>query len=113
MVAICSWGGRRELTALFNAVSEPAAGPPRVNLGKPGVLEELLAGVGLTPRRAADVETPYESPDLATLVSALRDASGFERATPEVVARAAAPHRRPDGSYRFENRFRYVVATRS
>jgi hypothetical protein len=26
------------------------------------------------------------------------------------VEEAAAPHRRADGSYRFENRFRYVVA---
>jgi hypothetical protein len=27
------------------------------------------------------------------------------------VAEAAAPFRRPDGSYRFENRFRYVIAS--
>jgi hypothetical protein len=26
------------------------------------------------------------------------------------VADAAAPFRRPDGSYRFENRFRYLIA---
>jgi hypothetical protein len=112
-VAICNWGTKPQLTALFNAVSEPAAEPRWLNLGRPGVLEELLAGAGLTPRHSADVDTPYESPDLDTLVAALRDGSGFERATLELVERAAAPHRRADGSYRFENRFRYVVATRS
>jgi hypothetical protein len=26
------------------------------------------------------------------------------------IVEAAAPFRRPDGSYRFENRFRYVIA---
>jgi hypothetical protein len=28
----------------------------------------------------------------------------------EAIAAAAAPYRRPDGSYRFENRFRYLIA---
>jgi hypothetical protein len=58
---------------------------------------------------AADVSTPYETPDLDTLVAALRDGSGL---TGDVEG-LAAPNRRPDGSYRFENTFRYVVATRS
>jgi hypothetical protein len=58
---------------------------------------------------------PYEVPDEATLERALRvDASEHvsDDALRQVIAEAAAPFRRPDGSYRFENRFRYVIATR-
>jgi SAM-dependent methyltransferase len=113
-LAICNWGGKRDLSVMFNAVSEPSpqsAALPR--LSEPGVLEELIQDAGLTPRHAGDVPTPYETPDLATLVAALRDGSGFELATEDRVREAAAPYRRADGSYRFENRFRYVVATRS
>jgi SAM-dependent methyltransferase len=113
-VAICNWGGKRDLAVMFNAVSVPS--PQRdalPRLSEPGVLEELMQAAGLTPRRAADVPSPYETPDLATLVAALRDGSGFELATEERVREAGAPYRRADGSYRFENRFRYVVATRS
>ncbi|WP_028061751.1 class I SAM-dependent methyltransferase [Candidatus Solirubrobacter pratensis] len=113
-VAICNWGGKRDLAVMFNAVSVPS---PRRDalprLSDPGVLEELMRAAGLAPQATADVPTPYEVPDLATLVVALRDGSGFELATEDRVREAAAPYRRADGSYRFENRFRYVVATRS
>lgn len=100
-VAICVWGEDSELRVLFAALAG-ASSPPLA-------LEPLLGAAGLQLETAADVATPYETPDLAALVAALRDGSGIEGD----VEGAAAPYRRADGSYRFGNTFRYVVATRS
>jgi hypothetical protein len=82
------------------------------------VLEDLARAAGLEPRRAGEVDTPYEAPDGATLERALLAGAGFssavghsgERAVRRAIAESAAPYRRPDGSYRFENRFRFLVA---
>jgi hypothetical protein len=54
------------------------------------------------------VSVPFELPDDEALVRAFRfdtpDASGAD------IERAAAPDKRRDGSYRFENRFQHLVA---
>jgi SAM-dependent methyltransferase len=107
-VAVCNWGRRadRELFDVFDALSEPCTPS---TLGEPGVLEDRARAAGLEPVAAADVDTPWEAPNLATLVTAVVDGSGFDGTT-DAIERAAAPFRRPDGSYRFENRFRYMVA---
>jgi SAM-dependent methyltransferase len=126
-VAVCNWGPLtdRELGPIFDALGdleppddddEPAS--PRPAVGEPGVLEELARGAGLEPVRAGDVETPYEAPDLGTLTRAVIDGSGYHdavrhsgaAAVHEAIRAAAEPFRRPDGSYRFENRFRYLIA---
>jgi SAM-dependent methyltransferase len=108
VVAVCNWGQRadRDLFDVYELAGEPAPPSP---LGDPGVLEERARAAGLDPVRAADVDVPWEAPDLATLVEAIITGAGFD-ATPATIERAAAPFRRPDGSYRFENSFRYVVA---
>jgi hypothetical protein len=60
---------------------------------------------------------PFEVPDQARLELALLfDARAYD--IPEADARAtivaaAAPFRRRDGSYRFENAFRYVLSSPS
>jgi hypothetical protein len=67
------------------------------------------------PVRAGEVDVPYEAPDADTLARALLVDAGepvSEDAVRHVIADAAAPFRRPDGSYRFENRFRYLIAAR-
>jgi hypothetical protein len=61
---------------------------------------------------------PFEAPDQPTLVRALLAPGAMgpaiERSGIDAVARAVIAaterFRRPDGSYRLENRFRYVVA---
>ena len=106
-VAICNWAEHSELYALFEVLTEPAPAGVRA----PGVLEDLMSAAGLRPELSADVATPYRTPDLAALVAALREGSGLE-VTEDQVAAVASPYRRADGSYRFENRFRYVIATR-
>lgn len=108
LVAVCNWGRRadRELFAVFDRLAEPCTPS---TLGEPGVLEDHARAADLEPVAGAEVDTPWEAPDLPTLVAAIVDGSGFA-GTSEAIERAARPFRRPDGSYRFENRFRYVIA---
>jgi SAM-dependent methyltransferase len=132
LVAICNWA--RPEDCELGAVSEPlralvpgsvpassapapsAPDPPAV--GQPGVLEDLARAAGLRPREAGEVDVPYEVPDQATLERAFLVDAGLlgdgEQAGVETARRtivdAAAPFRRADGSYRFENRFLYLVA---
>jgi SAM-dependent methyltransferase len=125
-VAICNWGrmGDRELFAVLDPLREllasPVPDPPSAALpafGEPGVLEELAVRAGLEPRQAGEVDVPYVSPDRARLERALMVNVGHlradERAGRDAVQRvidgAAARFRRPDGSYRFENTFRYLI----
>lgn len=120
LVAVCNWGRREdcELMPVFEALDDgqppPIQDPPP--LGEPGELERLAREVGLEPAASAGVDVPYETPDRDTLYRALLvDAGlhGIEGGADEAVRVAlgrAAPFRRDDGSYRFENRFRYLVA---
>jgi hypothetical protein len=82
------------------------------------VLEALTRQAGLTPERAGDVEGPYAFPDRATLERELLAIAPVDGVGPQVarevirntVETATEPFRRADGSYRFENRFRYLIA---
>jgi SAM-dependent methyltransferase len=98
-VAVCNWAEGSELLDLFAALRNDSAAPRRP-------LDEHVRAAGLTITAAQDVATPYESADI---VAALRDGSGFEGD----IASAVARYRGDDGVYRFENRFRYVLAKRS
>jgi SAM-dependent methyltransferase len=98
-VAVCNWAEGSELLDLFAALRNDTAAPRRP-------LDEHVRAAGLTIANAQDVATPYESDDIVT---ALRDGSGFDGD----IAAAVERYRGPDGVYRFENRFRYVLATRS
>jgi len=98
-VAVCNWAGGSQLLDVFAALRNDSAAPRRP-------LDEHVRAAGLTITQAADVATPYESDDIVT---ALRDGSGFEGDIAPEVDR----YRGADGVYRFENRFRYVLATRS
>jgi hypothetical protein len=69
---------------------------------------------------SGDVDVPFECPDQATYERALAasacavdaiEHSGEERVR-AALCEAGAPFRRPDGSYRLENRLRYVIARR-
>jgi SAM-dependent methyltransferase len=118
VVAICNWGRteQRELLGVMRALREGpgAAGP---TIGDPGELEQRARLAGLEPREAGEVDVPFEAPDQAALERAFVIDSvcgALERLGEAEVRRrvveAAAPFRRADGSYRFENRFRWLVA---
>jgi SAM-dependent methyltransferase len=124
-VAICNWGRveDRDVHAIFEPLSELKPPRPRDSpaLGEPGVLEDLTRQAGLTPERADEVEVPYEFPDRPTLERALLAIAPVYGITPELAERVlgrtvdapAQPYRRSDGSYRFENRFRHLIAVAS
>jgi SAM-dependent methyltransferase len=97
LVAICNWSGRREV---FDVTGPSPPNPLR----EPGGLEDLARRAGLVPGEAAEVDVPFVVPDAETLVRA------FAADDREISLDAAAPYRQPDGAYRFENTFRYVLA---
>jgi SAM-dependent methyltransferase len=117
-VAVCNWG-RMEDRQLFAVMQALRDGPSAASseIGDPGGLEALARRAGLEPAEAGDVDVPYEAPDQETLERAFLNDAAFgalqrlgEAATRRLIVEAAAPFRRRDGSYRFENRFRYLIA---
>ena len=125
-VAICHWGRPEdnELFAVIGAVRElqpppppgsPPPGPP--TLGEPGALEEVAERARLRPLRSEEIDLLFEAPDRQKLERAMLapgavlpaiEYSGEERVR-AAVAEAAAPFRQADGSYRFANRYRFLV----
>jgi SAM-dependent methyltransferase len=127
-VAICNWGRAEDsqLLAVMGSLRElqppPPPGPPPPDpraIGEPGVLEDLARQAGLDPVRADEVDMPFEAPDQERLARALLSPGSVapaiehsgEEAVRKTIVEAAAPFRKPDGSYRIENRFRYVICT--
>jgi hypothetical protein len=78
----------------------------------------LVIEAGLEPEQAGEVDVPFQAPDQETLVRALLAPGGVaaaiahsgEQAVLTAIVGAAAPFRRADGSYRIENKFRYLIA---
>jgi SAM-dependent methyltransferase len=96
----------------------PPEAPGAVAWSEDGQLERLAALAGLTPLAVRDVSNPLIYPDLATAVRT-QLSSGPARAAIQhsglsavrgALTRAFADSRKPDGSYRQENMFRYLVA---
>lgn len=123
LVVIGVWAGpeRCETEALFQRIRAlvSAAGDP-LALSAAGVVEQLLVTAGLTVTGFGEVPCPFTYPDLETgwrgqsSIGPLRraiDVAG-ESAVREVFAEVLAGHRQPDGSYRQDNVFRYVSASR-
>jgi hypothetical protein len=96
----------------------PDEAPGAIAWSEDGQLEHLAALAGLTPVAVTDVSNPLIYPDLATAVRT-QLSSGPARAaiqhsglaaTRGALTRAFAGSRKPDGTYRQENVFRYLVA---
>jgi len=96
----------------------PLSAPGAIAWSEQGQLEQLAVSAGLAPVAVEDVSNPLIYPDLATAVrtqlssgpaqTAIRH-SGLP-ATRGALTRAFAGSRRPDGTYRQDNIFRYLVA---
>jgi SAM-dependent methyltransferase len=124
-VVIQVWGPheRNDLEAMKELVRpfmppRPADAPPEPDYSKPGVLEDIATQAGLTPERAFDTTWAYEYPDGETLRRALVAPAGIavlvgpdheEELKDAIVARLAS-HRTPDGGYRLQNEFHYLIA---
>jgi SAM-dependent methyltransferase len=126
-VAICNWGRPEAngLVAVMGALRDLQPPPPPgarqpdpPAIGEPGVLEGLALEAGLEPRGASEVNVPFEARDEETLLRALLAPGGVshaiehsgEGAVRKAISDASAPFRRPNGSYRIENTFRYLIA---
>ncbi|MGZ4649047.1 MAG: class I SAM-dependent methyltransferase [Kineosporiaceae bacterium] len=96
----------------------PADAPRPIAWSQDGQLEQLAADAGLTPLAVADVPNPLIYPDLATAVRTQLSSGPAQNAIrhsglPAVrgaLTRAFAGSRKPDGTYRQENVFRYLIA---
>lgn len=125
-VAIGVWGdpARCETEAMFaaiRAVAPPPAGTPApLAVSAAGVVEGLLAGAGLVPVDGDEVDCPFVYADLDSAWRAHFGGGPLQKAIQvagEPAVRAAfdgahAGSRQPDGSYRQDNVFRYVIATK-
>jgi SAM-dependent methyltransferase len=125
-VAVCVWGPRAEsqLAQLFDAVravdkSAEAGATSQARLGDPGVLERRVQDAGLQMVKSGEIQVPYATADLDELEQALEldlvhggSAETIDRdALRSTIVEAAADSRQENGSYRFENRFRWIVAS--
>jgi SAM-dependent methyltransferase len=99
----------------------PPPPPGRLNaftLWEPGVLEGLAAEAGLVPERAFDLRWAYEYVDEAELTRGMMSAGGFgaivggdrQDAARASIVDALAVCRTPDGSYRLDNEWHYLIA---
>jgi hypothetical protein len=103
--------------ARFMPEPDPAA-PAPPPLWELGVLERIAADAGLTPARAFTETWAYEFPDQNSLARAMM-APGLvveatriagEEPVRKAIIEALAPFRRPDGGYRLENEWRFLIA---
>ncbi|MEE4540859.1 methyltransferase [Streptomyces sp. V4-01] len=81
-------------------------------------LEDLARGAGLRPDGSGRVACPFGYPDLRSAVRGLLSTGLFDAAAAATdrhqvdkeLTEALHPYRRPDGTVRMENVFRYVIA---
>jgi SAM-dependent methyltransferase len=125
LVSVVVWGppAQCESGVMFTELGPlmppaPPGAAAAIAWSEDGQLEQIAATAGLTPLAVRDVPNPLIYPDLATAVRT-QLSSGPARAAiqhsglPAVrgaLTRAFAGSRKPDGSYRQENVFRYLVA---
>jgi SAM-dependent methyltransferase len=116
-IAICKWGPpeRNEFFAFLLAVG---ANGVHGELPEADPVEDALRATGLRVVATGDVPAPIGMHDEAALERALAragiEADPFAAASGADLAAAAAPYRRADGSYRFDNWLRYwIVRTRA
>ncbi|MBI2822709.1 MAG: class I SAM-dependent methyltransferase [Acidobacteria bacterium] len=124
-VVIQVWGRpeRCNLDALKRALgsllppTNPGA-PPPPKLWERGVLEGIATEAGLTPESRFETSWAFQYPDTETMaqkmlapgivVAAVRHAG--EAVVRAAIIDALAPYRAPEGAYRFENEWHYLIA---
>ncbi|GAC1422622.1 MAG: class I SAM-dependent methyltransferase [Ktedonobacteraceae bacterium] len=107
------------LKAVMACLPSALPGARTFALAEPGKMEALMEQAGLPSQVSGDVSCPFEYPDDETawktisssgpLVSAIRAAG--EETVKQAVLTSLVPFKTPDGGYRQENLFHYVIAT--
>jgi hypothetical protein len=96
----------------------PPDAPPDPDLSQPGMLEALATEAGLTPVESFATSWAYVFPDADTLGRALLPPAGVallvgpqrEDAVKTAIVDGLASYRTPDGAYRLENEYHYLIA---
>jgi SAM-dependent methyltransferase len=124
-VVIQVWGAheRNDLEAMKVIVRpffppRPADAPPEPEYWRPGVLEAMATEAGLKPDGAFDTSWACEYPDRETLGRAMVAPAGIaeligpsrEEALQAAIVEGLAPYRTPEGGYRLENEYHYLIA---
>jgi SAM-dependent methyltransferase len=121
-VAITVFGRpeRCESTPVFASLGQlpPSGGEEGPALHEEGVLEELVAEAGLTPKEAGYVDVPEEYPDMETALRGYLAAGPVVRAARTLGAQAVRdalteflrPLRTSTGGVRLEDELRYLIA---
>jgi SAM-dependent methyltransferase len=124
-VVIQVWGPHehRDLEAMMAIAHpylppRPAGAPLEPEYWRAGVLEEVATSAGLTPGEAFDLTWAYEYPDEETLGRAMLAPAGIatlvgperEEEVRAAIVEGLAPYRTPEGGYRLENEFHFLIA---
>jgi hypothetical protein len=113
----CNLEAQKQVARRY-APPPPPGAPAPPKLWEPGVLEALASEAGLTPESAFDFSYAFVYADEETLARLLTAPMGLaelagparETALRREIVDALAPYRLPDGSYRLNNEFHYLVA---
>jgi SAM-dependent methyltransferase len=124
-VVIQVWGphDRNDLEAM-KAIIRPYMPPrppdalPEPDYSQPGVLEEIATRAGLRPESSFDESWAYEVKDHETLGRLMVAPAGIaalvgperEDEVKKAIVDGLAPYRRPDGGYRLQNEYHYLIA---
>jgi SAM-dependent methyltransferase len=123
-VVLAGWGPPERCTTsrvlrVAARLAEPRGQAQRaVRLSGRDDLEDLARGAGLRPDGSGRVSCPFGYPDLASAVRGLLSTGLFDAAVAATdqqqvekeIAEALHPYRRPDGTIRMDNVFRYLIA---
>jgi SAM-dependent methyltransferase len=123
-VVIQVWGPheRNDLEAMKRIIRpfappRPADAPVEPDYSAAGVLEEIAIQAGLTPEQAFDTSFAFTFADEDMLKRALVAPMGIallvgsrEPEVKEAIAEGLAERRMPDGSYRLDNAYHFLIA---
>jgi SAM-dependent methyltransferase len=123
-VVIQVWGPheRNDLEAMKQIIRpfappRPADAPVEPDYSSPGVLEEIAMQAGLVPEQTFDTSFAFTFGDDDTLKRALMAPMGIallvgsrEPEVKDAIAEGLAKHRMPDGSYRLNNYYHFLIA---
>jgi SAM-dependent methyltransferase len=115
-IGVCKWGPPAENEFFAFLTSIGAGGVLARDLPAIDPVDDAIRATRLEVLVTGDVAAPIEMADEESLVASLTragiDADPIAVPAATSVAAAAAPYRRADGIYRFENRLRFWVLRR-
>lgn len=115
-IGVCKWGEVAQNEFFAFLVSFGAGGVRGERLPATDPVEDAVRATRLEVLLTAEVPAPIEMADDASLIASLARAGimadPIAAPAPGAISAAAAPYRRADGTYRFENQLRFWVLRR-